>query len=104
MSVGRGVTQGIVGFILDALAPEGGLDPLSYAMFVLFLIILMMNDISLEAKIALILLAFVVLVVSPLEAIPIIDGIDGAIVLGIAGAMSGGMFASFIYDHWNWIR
>jgi len=97
MNVGKGVTQGVLGFVLDALAPEGPLDPLSYAFFIILLVVILTDRIPAWAKVVLAIFLVFAMFFSPLEIVPGVDGLDGAVVMGIAGAMSSGGVASFRY-------
>jgi len=95
LSVSKAVGYGALGTVLDALSPGGGLDPLSYAFFVILLFIVVSEKIPAWAKVILVLALAFCMFLSPLEAVPGVDGLDSGLVMATAGALSGSGVASY---------
>jgi len=92
MSVAKGVGYGILGTVLDALAPEEGLNPVSYAVFIICALIIAKENIPAWAKVVLILALVWTILLSEIALygmIPGVEGLDTGVVMGIAGLMAG---------------
>ncbi len=88
MSLGKGVGYGVLGYLLDTLAPAGPLDPLSFAFFVILLFVIMSERIPAWAKVILGGLLILAMFFSPSEAMPVVDGVDAGAVMMVAGLAS----------------